>query len=104
LEILGFNFDLVCSVVSGIQESAKIKSKPGLSKVMGTVVCVSGAMLLSFYHGHIIGLGESKIHWTYAQRMGEQANSSSNGSSFVGPLFVIISTLGWAFWFIIQVS
>ncbi|BFG36759.1 hypothetical protein CerSpe_230300 [Prunus speciosa] len=84
------------------QESAKIKSKPGLSKVMGTVVCVSGAMLLSFYHGHIIGLGESKIHWTYAQRMGEQANSSSNGSSFVGPLCVIISTLGWAFWFIIQ--
>ncbi|KAB2621641.1 WAT1-related protein [Pyrus ussuriensis x Pyrus communis] len=83
------------------QESAKLKSKPGLSKVMGTIVCVSGAMLLSFYHGHIIGLSESKIHWTYAQRMGE-ASSSTKSSSFIGPLFVILSTLGWAFWFIIQ--
>ncbi|RXI01714.1 hypothetical protein DVH24_015063 [Malus domestica] len=68
---------------------------------MGTIVCVSGAMLLSFYHGHIIGLGESKIHWTYAQRMGE-TSSSTKLSSFIGPLFVILSTLGWAFWFIIQ--
>ncbi|CAN6715242.1 unnamed protein product [Malus baccata var. baccata] len=83
------------------QESAKLKSKAGLSKAMGTIVCVSGAMLLSFYHGHIIGLGDSKIHWTYAQRMGE-ASSSTKSSSFIGPLFVILSTLGWSFWFIIQ--
>ncbi|KAM1160154.1 hypothetical protein ACFX15_032588 [Malus domestica] len=83
------------------QESAKLKSKAGISKVMGTIVCVSGAMLISFYHRHIIGLGESKIHWTYAQRTGE-ANSSTKSSSFIGPLFVILSTLGWAFWFIIQ--
>ncbi|PRQ42448.1 putative EamA domain-containing protein [Rosa chinensis] len=85
------------------QESAKMKSKAGLAKVMGTAVCVCGAMILSFYHGKNMGIGESKIHWSYAQRMG-QSNSGNNANSFVGPVLVIISTLGWAMWFIIQAT
>lgn len=73
--------------------------------MVGTAVCVCGAMILSFYHGHNIGIGESKIHWTYAHKMGDSSNNSgNNANSFVGPILVIISTLGWAMWFIIQVS
>ncbi|XP_004302299.1 PREDICTED: WAT1-related protein At1g09380 [Fragaria vesca subsp. vesca] len=83
------------------QESAKMKSKAGLAKVMGTAVCVCGAMILSFYHGKNIGIGESKIHWSYAQKMGE-SSSGNNANSFVGPILVLVSTLGWAMWFIIQ--
>lgn len=87
----------------GRQETAEIKKKPGLAKIVGTIVCVGGAMLLSFYHGHTIGLGESNIHWTYIDTLGD-SNSSTKSNFILGPLFLMLSTVGWALWFIIQVN
>lgn len=85
------------------QENLGIKKRAGLAKVFGTILCVSGALLLSFYHGKTIGLGQSSIHWRYAEKM-EGTSSSGKGNMFLGPLVVILSTLVWAAWFIIQVS
>ncbi|XP_020211097.1 WAT1-related protein At1g09380 [Cajanus cajan] len=85
------------------QENLKIKKRSGLAKVFGTILCVSGALLLSFYHGKTIGLGQSSIHWKYAEKM-EANDSSGNASLLIGPLAFIGSTLVWAGWFIIQVS
>ncbi|KAK7284442.1 hypothetical protein RJT34_19188 [Clitoria ternatea] len=82
------------------QENLRIKKKCGMAKVIGTVLCVGGALLLSFYHGKSIGLGQSSIHWRYAERM--EANDSSSKSNFIGPLSLIVGTLIWAGWFIIQ--
>ncbi|KAL6180290.1 hypothetical protein ACLB2K_046954 [Fragaria x ananassa] len=84
------------------QESATMKNKAGLAKVMGTVVCISGAMILAFYHGTIIEIGESKIHWSYAQKLRESSAAGNNANSFVGPILIVISALGWAIWFNIQ--
>lgn len=59
-------------------------------------------MLLSFYHGAIINIGESSIHWKYADEMG--SNSSSSQSNFIlGPLFIMASAVCWAVWFTVQV-
>lgn len=85
------------------QENLGIKQRSGLAKVFGTVLCVSGALLLSFYHGKTIGLGQSSIHWRYAEKM-EGTTTSGSGNMFVGPLLLIASTLVWALWFVIQVS
>lgn len=82
------------------QENLRIKMRSGLAKVFGTVLCVSGALLLSFYHGKTIGLGQSSIHWKYAEKM--EGTSSSNNGSMLGILALIGSTLIWAGWFIIQ--
>ncbi|RDX92845.1 WAT1-related protein, partial [Mucuna pruriens] len=83
------------------QENLGIKKRSGLAKVLGTILCVSGALLLSFYHGKTIGLGQSSIHWRYAEKM-EGTDTSGKGSSILGPLALIGSTLFWAGWFIIQ--
>ncbi|TKY61583.1 WAT1-related protein [Spatholobus suberectus] len=83
------------------QEKLKIRKRAGLAKVFGTTLCVSGALLLSFYHGKTIGLGKSSIHWRYAEEM-EGTSSSGKASMLIGPLALIGSTLIWAAWFIIQ--
>ncbi|KAA0035709.1 WAT1-related protein [Cucumis melo var. makuwa] len=83
------------------QESVRIKTSPGAAKVIGTVVCVGGAMLLSFYRGQTIELGESGIHWKYAGLM-RGGSSSNQGSSIWGSLCLIISSVAWAAWFVIQ--
>ncbi|KAG7022382.1 WAT1-related protein, partial [Cucurbita argyrosperma subsp. argyrosperma] len=84
------------------QESVGIKTTPGAAKVIGTVVCVGGAMLLSFYHGQTINLGESGIHWKYAEMMRGGSSSSQGSSAIWGCLYLIISSVAWAAWFVIQ--
>ncbi|XP_010544146.1 PREDICTED: WAT1-related protein At1g09380 [Tarenaya hassleriana] len=84
------------------QEVVGIKKKSGQAKVVGTIVCVAGAMLLSFYHGHTIGIGESKIHWTYAEKISSLGSSSNGSSFFLGPFLVMAGAVSWAAWFILQ--
>ncbi|KAL5553443.1 hypothetical protein UlMin_040844 [Ulmus minor] len=76
-----------------------------LAKIEGTTLCVGGAMLLSFYHGHNIGLGESSIRWSYLEKATAKDSSSSNNTNIpLGPIFVILSVVGWSIWLIIQVG
>ncbi|GKV01470.1 hypothetical protein SLEP1_g14020 [Rubroshorea leprosula] len=87
--------------VFGRLENVGIRTVGGLAKVIGTIVCVGGSTLLSFYHGRIIGITESSIHWRYAEKMNE--SSSNNGTNFLGPFLITISCVAWAVGFIIQV-
>ncbi|KAI3967631.1 hypothetical protein MKW92_040364 [Papaver armeniacum] len=59
-------------------EKVGIKSLRGQAKVMGTVICVGGAMIMSFYKGSLINIGESSLHWRYAEQM---AHNNSGGES-----------------------
>ncbi|GLT38549.1 hypothetical protein SLA2020_127920 [Shorea laevis] len=81
-------------------EDVGIKTAAGKAKVIGTIVCVGGSMLVSFYHGHTIDITESSIHWLYAENMA--ASSSGNGTSLLGTFLIIVSCVAWAIWFIIQ--
>ncbi|CAL0308532.1 unnamed protein product [Lupinus luteus] len=84
------------------QENVRIKDKAGIGKVMGTLLCVGGALLLSFYHGKTIGLGESSIHLRFADKMEGTSSSTTNTNLLLGPFTIICSALVWALWFIIQ--
>lgn len=82
-----------------------IKKKSGVAKTIGTILCVGGAILLSFYHGKVIGIGESSIHWGYAEKIEGGSNSSAaQSNSLKGPIVLVLSALIWSAWFIIQVS
>ncbi|KAJ4839621.1 hypothetical protein Tsubulata_026013 [Turnera subulata] len=83
------------------QEKVMIKKASGQAKLLGTAICVAGAMLLSFYHGHIINIGSSSIHWKYADSTGS-SDASTKSSSILGPMLIMASAAAWAIWFIIQ--
>ncbi|KAF2307336.1 hypothetical protein GH714_026430 [Hevea brasiliensis] len=83
------------------QESVGLKKISGQAKLLGTIICVGGAMLLSFYHGAIINVGESSIHWKYADEMGS-SNSASKSNFILGPLLIMFSSVCWAIWFTLQ--
>jgi len=85
------------------QESFGIKTKTGQAKVIGTVLCVGGAMLLSFYHGHTIADSTSGIRWNYAEKMTDK-RSTYKSHSILGPFLLFCSACSCALWFIIQVS
>lgn len=85
------------------QEYVAIKTKPGQAKVFGTIICVGGAMVLSFYHGKTFGIPNSSIHWKYAEKMSEE-NSGNKSNLILGSIAIIASSISWAAWVIIQVS
>uniref|UniRef100_A0A7N0TTH1 WAT1-related protein n=1 Tax=Kalanchoe fedtschenkoi TaxID=63787 RepID=A0A7N0TTH1_KALFE len=81
-------------------EKLKIVERAGQAKVFGTVVCVGGAMVLSFYHGSLLRVPQSGIHWTFVEGTAEEG--SGHHSTFLGPLLVIRSCVSWAFWLMVQ--
>ncbi|KAF7116173.1 hypothetical protein RHSIM_RhsimUnG0037900 [Rhododendron simsii] len=89
--------------VIGRLESVGIRKKARQAKVLGTVVCVGGAMLLSFYQGSVV-MGGSSIHWKYANNMGKgNSSSTTNDKKFMlGPFLLIASNIFWGAWLIIQ--
>ncbi|KAL5996560.1 hypothetical protein ACLOJK_026640 [Asimina triloba] len=83
-------------------ETVGIRRLAGQAKVLGTILCVGGAMLMTFYKGKLINVLNSGIHWRYAEDMGN--NGSGNHENMVlGSALVIASCLAWAIWFIIQI-
>ncbi|KAK4427576.1 WAT1-related protein [Sesamum alatum] len=82
-------------------EKLGVKSKAGQAKILGTILCVGGALLLSFYHGSVVNIGESSIHWNYAEKTGSK-NSVNHVNLILGPFLLIVSAVSWAVWLIIQ--
>ncbi|CAL9126644.1 unnamed protein product [Musa textilis] len=84
-------------------ETVGIRTLAGQAKGMGTLLCVSGSMLMTFYRGSLIKVWRSHIHWRYAEEMtSSSGNNASDQNMAVGAALVIASCLAWAVWFIIQ--
>ncbi|XP_074586787.1 WAT1-related protein At1g09380-like [Curcuma longa] len=84
-------------------ETVGIRTLAGQAKVAGTVLCVGGSMLMTFYRGGLIRMWPSPIDWRYAAEMSSKAGADAGGHHMaVGAALVIFSCLAWAIWFIIQ--
>ncbi|XP_075474395.1 WAT1-related protein At1g09380-like [Primulina tabacum] len=82
-------------------EKLGLKSKAGgQAKIWGTIICVGGALLLSFYQGQMVNIGQSGIHWKYAEKTGTKISIDHANSK--GPMLLVASAVSWAVWLIIQ--
>lgn len=74
------------------------------AKILGTIVTVAGAMLMTLYKGPIVEMVWSK-HINPSKSNGTEGSSGSSDKDwFKGSMFVIIATLAWAGLFVLQVS
>lgn len=89
--------------IFGRLERVGLGTKAGQAKMLGTILCVGGAMLLSFYHGSIVPIDQPNIHWKYAQDMTENKSSTNHGNFMLGPFLLIVSAVSWGVWSILQV-
>ncbi|OVA01189.1 Drug/metabolite transporter [Macleaya cordata] len=74
-----------------------IWTRSGQAKVVGTVICLCGTMVMSFYHGPLL-LFESDLYWN------ELAEGVKGGqkATILGPVLVFLSCASCAGWFVIQ--
>ena len=80
-------------------EKVKIKKLPSQAKVLGTVLTVGGAMLMTLYKGPILDFIWSR------RRVHHDSNQGAADQNWVkGTLMLIASCVGWSGFFILQVS
>ncbi|XP_054803457.1 WAT1-related protein At5g07050-like [Prosopis cineraria] len=81
-------------------EKVDIRKVRCQAKVIGTIVTVSGAMLITLYKGQVIN-----FFWSHYMRHPRDYTPSSDSGDkdwFKGSILLIIATLAWASFFILQ--
>ncbi|GLJ53365.1 hypothetical protein SUGI_1137800 [Cryptomeria japonica] len=81
-------------------EKVKIRELRSQAKIVGTIVCVGGAMVMTFYKGHIL-----PSFWSSQQTSSHAVSSSTHDSRWIkGAMFLAASTLAWGGLFVLQAS
>ncbi|KAG9455403.1 hypothetical protein H6P81_008307 [Aristolochia fimbriata] len=78
-------------------ETANLKSKAGRAKVAGTVVSVSGAMLLTLYKG--VALSNTRSH---SHSHSREVQQILRHRWTIGTIALVGACLSWSSWFLIQ--
>lgn len=85
-------------------EEVEIRSTKGRAKLLGALVCISGALLFTFWKGHPLkGLAKQPL-------IAVQSKGSSHGSRHYkddwikGSFLILISQVAFSAWLILQVS
>lgn len=83
-------------------EKVNLKKVMYQAKVVGTLVTVAGAMVMTLYKGPILEMVWSKHGNSGVSNSQATAESSSN-DWFLGCIFLVLATLAWASLFVLQV-
>ena len=87
-------------------ETVNIKCNSGRAKILGTLVCISGALLLTLYKGKPL------FNYSHYKSVAPVAKSSAvsiastrtTGKWTIGVVALILGTLFWSSWYILQSS
>uniref|UniRef100_A0A0D3FVV1 WAT1-related protein n=2 Tax=Oryza TaxID=4527 RepID=A0A0D3FVV1_9ORYZ len=84
-------------------ETLKLKKPAGQAKLLGTLVGMGGAMLLTFYKGPKIMVLDQLPHPKFAHLTeNPQSHPISTGNQIIGSFLGIISCFTYATWLVIQ--
>ncbi|MCH85223.1 WAT1-related protein [Trifolium medium] len=89
-------FTFIMSVPFGI-EKVNMKSKSGKAKILGTIVCIGGVLILAFYKGISLNSPQS-------QHIDNRYTSSPPKLEkwIIGSILLTVGCIMWSSWFVIQ--
>ncbi|KAJ4895149.1 WAT1-related protein [Raphanus sativus] len=89
--------DHFISGLTGMESVRDLKSQTGMLKVMGTLICVSGALLLTFYKGPQI----SHFH-PHPDALQNNNHQTKTNNWLLGCLYAVIATSFFSMWMLFQ--
>ncbi|KAK4365903.1 hypothetical protein RND71_013783 [Anisodus tanguticus] len=93
-------FTFLLAVISG-HERLRF-TRVGIAKLLGTLLSIVGAMMLSIYPGPIVPIGQPKFHWKLFEGIALNRSGTGTKSNYLGPMLVMASALSWSIWSVIQ--
>jgi hypothetical protein len=84
-------------------EKVNLKKARYVAKVVGTLVTVAGAMLMTLYKGRVVEMVWTKHMHLHGPQPDAAAAAAAAKDWLMGSIFLIIATLAWASLFILQV-
>ncbi|KAF8719771.1 hypothetical protein HU200_024527 [Digitaria exilis] len=88
-----------------ILAKVNLKKARCVAKVVGTLVTVAGAMLMTLYKGRVVEMvWTSHMHLHAPHPADAAAAAAADKDWFTGSIFLIIATLAWASLFILQAA
>ncbi|KAK9735749.1 hypothetical protein RND81_04G224800 [Saponaria officinalis] len=94
----------ILAIPFGLEEVG-IWTRGGQAKIGGTIVCIGGAMLLSFYHGQVINISQPQFHWKYSGHTLDNnvgSHITHHHNNLLGPLSILAANIFMAVYFILQ--
>lgn len=87
-------------------EKLKIKKKEGVAKVLGTLMGIGGAMILTFYKGFEINIWTTHVDLLHGRNVSHLPPHSHSHSHnlLLGSVLALASCLSYSFWLILQVT
>ncbi|XP_054779108.1 WAT1-related protein At3g30340-like isoform X2 [Prosopis cineraria] len=92
-------------------ESVNIKCNSGRAKILGTVVCIGGGLILTLYKGkplfgsddsHYDSSASAPISKTSAVKLAASHHHVNSERWTLGVIALILGTLFWSSWFVVQ--
>lgn len=87
-------------------EKLNLRTKAGKAKIVGTIIGIGGAMILTFIKGVEIKMGSFHLNLLHHQNdVGSHSHATtiSTGNTILGSLYAMVSAISYALWLIIQV-
>ncbi|CAI0555222.1 unnamed protein product [Linum tenue] len=86
-------------------EKLKVRTKPGMAKLVGILICMGGVAVLAFYKGphfKVLSLFKHDDHLHGHDLRPHQDSSSSHNTWVKGCFWMLFSNLSWGFWLVFQ--
>ncbi|KAK4271106.1 hypothetical protein QN277_019846 [Acacia crassicarpa] len=93
----------IMAVLLGL-ERWNLGAAGGKAKVLGSILGISGAALLTFFKGFEIHIWSTHINLLHSRYHHDQNDTASHEKHFLGVLFAILSCFSFALWLIVQTS
>lgn len=99
------SFDVVQLNFHGRLEKLAFGTMGGRAKVLGTLIGIGGAMLLTFYKGVQFNMGSTHLDLLHhgSHRAAVASSNSGSAHSLLGALLAFGSCISYALWLNIQV-
>lgn len=82
-------------------EQLSLRKVSGKAKFVGTIICVTGAMIVTFYKGGHVPMWSSKIHLLHHTTAAGSQKKLESGNFSLGIILAMISCLCYALWMVL---
>lgn len=79
-----------------------VNNKAGVLKLLGSLICLMGTILLMFYQGATLIPSHNSPHSVISKQEGRPTIGPTRHDWMIGSVFLVTGCIAWSSWFLVQ--